>query len=213
VVGGRAAYRLEHGDTVGVQVAAGRDAHAALDHRAQVGDDIAEHVVGDDHIEPSRPIEEVDAARVDVHVVDLHVRVLARDLVDDPLIQVSGEGQNVRLVHERDLASPARSHRQLERVPNDPFDPVARVDALLHRDLERRSSSMEAPRSRVEALGVLANHHHVDVLFGVARDQCLNARIAPDRPKVDVLVELEPDPKQQIALEDPGPHARIADRA
>ena len=37
--------------------------------------------------------------------------------------------------------------------------------------------------------------------------------IAHDRPQVHVLVELEPDLQQQVALEDPRLHARVADRA
>ena len=35
---------------VGVDVAAGGHAHAALEHACQVGDDVAEHVRRDDHV-------------------------------------------------------------------------------------------------------------------------------------------------------------------
>src|SRR5262245_26212602 len=43
-----ATNRLEHRGALGIDVAPRGDAHAALDHRAQVRDDIAKHVVGDD---------------------------------------------------------------------------------------------------------------------------------------------------------------------
>ena len=45
------------------------------------------------------------------------------------------------------------------------------------------------------------------------RHERRHARISDHRAQVHVLVELEPDPEQQVALEDPGLHSRIADRA
>ena len=213
MIGRRSPDRLEHRDALGVEVAARGDAHASLDHRAEVRDDVAEHVVGDDHVEARRPVEEVDAARVDVHVVGLDVGELGRELVDHPLIQIARERQHVRLVHERELAPPVGTHRELEGVAHDPLDPVARVDALLHRDLVLGSLAMEASRARVQALGVLADDDHVDVLLGMARHEGLDAGIALDRTQVHVLVELEAQAEQQIPLEDPRPHARVADGA
>ena len=67
--GARAAHGLEHADALGVDVAAGRHAQAALDHRRQVGDDVAEHVVGDDHVVVLGVLDEPHAAGVDVVVV------------------------------------------------------------------------------------------------------------------------------------------------
>ena len=43
--------------------------------------------------------------------------------------------------------------------------------------------------------------------------QGLDAGVAHDRPEVHVLIELEPDLQQQVALQDAGLHARVADRA
>ena len=57
----------------GIDVAAGGDAHAALNHRAEVGDDVAEHVVGDDHVEPLGVLHHPHAGGVDVGVVALDV--------------------------------------------------------------------------------------------------------------------------------------------
>src|SRR4051794_24856582 len=50
VLGRAAAHRFEHADAFGVDVAAGGHAHAALDDTGEVGDDVAEHVRGDDHV-------------------------------------------------------------------------------------------------------------------------------------------------------------------
>src|SRR5690606_6655960 len=53
-VGGAAVDRLEHArrGALGVDVAARGQADAAGDGGAEVGDDVAEEVVGDDHVEP-----------------------------------------------------------------------------------------------------------------------------------------------------------------
>ena len=50
-----AAHRLEHAQPagIGIDVAARRHAHAALQDAGQVGDDVAEHVRGHDHVEYS----------------------------------------------------------------------------------------------------------------------------------------------------------------
>src|SRR4029079_14676429 len=60
------AHGLEHADAFGVDVAAGGDAHAALDDAAEVGDDVAEHVGGDDHVVELRVFHNPHAAGVDV---------------------------------------------------------------------------------------------------------------------------------------------------
>ena len=61
---------------VGVDVARGREADATGDGAGQVGQDVAEEVVGDDDVEAGRVCDQEDRGRVDVQVVDRHVRVL-----------------------------------------------------------------------------------------------------------------------------------------
>ena len=77
-----------------------------LTRAAEVGEDVAEQVVGDDHVVALRVLHEVDARRVDVVVRRADLRVLGGDLVERALPQVAGERQHVGLVHEREV--PAR---------------------------------------------------------------------------------------------------------
>src|SRR5688500_15020434 len=86
---------------------------------------------------------------------------------------------------------PLARSRELERVPDATLHAVARVDARLERDFVRAPFLQETARPGVEAFGVLADDNEVEVL--VLR-----------RAQVDVLVELEPQPEDQPALEDPG---------
>ena len=59
--------RLEHArfPPLGVDVGAGGDAHAAGEGAAEIGEDVAEEVGGDDHIERFRPEHEAGSHRVD----------------------------------------------------------------------------------------------------------------------------------------------------
>ena len=63
---------------VGVDVAAGGQPDAAAHRGGEVGDDVAEQVVGDDHVEPAGVGDQVDGRGVDVLVGDLDVRELLR---------------------------------------------------------------------------------------------------------------------------------------
>src|SRR5699024_5769168 len=115
-VGGRAVHRLEHRrvGAGGVDVAAGRQADAAGDRGRQVGDDVAEQVVGDDHVEAARIGHQVHHRGVDVHVVGGDLRVLGGHLVHGALPQPAGVGQHVVLVHQGDVFAPG--HRLVEGV-------------------------------------------------------------------------------------------------
>ena len=114
---------------------------------------------------------------------------------------------------EGHLPPALRTHRVVERVADDPLHAVPRVHRGLHGDLVTRALPVEPTDAAVQALRVLPDHHHVHVVLGVGRHQRLHAREPDHRAEVHVLVELEPDPQQQVALEDPGRHARIAHRA
>ena len=81
---------------------------------AEVGEDVAEEVVGDDHVVLLGRLHEVDAGGVDVVVGGGDVGVLGGDLVEGALPQVAGEGEHVRLVHQREVlaaAGPAASSK------------------------------------------------------------------------------------------------------
>ena len=115
-----AVHRLEHARVAPahVEVAAGRQADAAGDRGGEVGEDVAEQVVGDDHVEPAGVGHHVDRGRVDVLVGDRDVRVLQRHLLDQPRPQRARVGQHVGLVHQREvLAGAALGAARTRRAP------------------------------------------------------------------------------------------------
>ena len=77
--------RLEHRNVSGTQIAARGHPQAALQSRSKIGDDVAEHVVGDDDIEPARIAHHLHAERVHVHVLRLDLRILGSHLLEHSL--------------------------------------------------------------------------------------------------------------------------------
>ena len=58
-------------------------AHGTRQHRGLVGQDVAEHVFGRDHVEVPRPAQQVHRHGVDQHVLVDHVRIVGLHLVGD----------------------------------------------------------------------------------------------------------------------------------
>src|SRR4029078_7788890 len=95
VLGRAAAHGLEHADAARVDVAAGGDAHAALDDAGEVGDDIAEHVGRDDHVVELWFLDDPHAASVAVVVVLLDVGVFFADFFERAPPKVVAGGEDV----------------------------------------------------------------------------------------------------------------------
>ena len=61
----------------------GRDPEAACNVGGDVGEDVAEGVLRQEHVEPGRPLDEREACGVDEHVLELDVGVVAGDVRHD----------------------------------------------------------------------------------------------------------------------------------
>ena len=68
----------------GVDISAGGQADTAADRGSQVGDDVAEQVVGDDDVEAPGVGDQVDGRGVNVLVGHLDIRILLADLLHGP---------------------------------------------------------------------------------------------------------------------------------
>ena len=199
-VGGGAVHRLEHAreGAVRVDVAGCREADAAADRRGEIGEDVAEQVVGDDDVEPAGVRHHEDRRGVHVQVVDGDVRVFGRDPVDGALPERAGVDQHVGLVHEGELLR-RPGCGESEREPHDPFDAVGRVDRHLGGDLVRRALAQAAAVADVHALGAFAHDDEVD-RAGV-RQRGGDTGEERGGPQVHVVVEAEAQLQQQAALD------------
>ena len=176
-------------------VARRRHAEAAHGGGRQVREDVAEHVLGHDHVVVAGALDEVHRHRVDVGALGLDVGVVGRDLVEER----AEEGialQHVRLVDQRHPAGPvARGAvapaRQLERLAADPEDAGARDDEGVGRDVAADQDARAA--GGVEPLGVLAQDDVVDPLALGEPERRRHARVESDGPEAHVEVERDPE--------------------
>src|ERR1044071_3214557 len=76
-VGRRAVDGFEHTGAVRAQGRGRQQADAAREHRRLVAEDVAEHVLGEDHVEMAGIGDELHRGVVDEHVLQLDVRELA----------------------------------------------------------------------------------------------------------------------------------------
>jgi hypothetical protein len=101
----------------------------------------------------------------------------------------------------------------LERVPNDAFDSLACVDVFLDRNFIGRSLLEDSTQVAINALGVLTNHHEVEVFWFDAFKRAKRRIQQAHRPDVGVQVHLAAHAQQNFPRMKVGGHARIAKRA
>ena len=193
VFGGASADGFEHAGALRVEVAAGGDAHAALDHGAEIGDDIAEHVIGDDDIEPFGVFDEPHGGGVDVGIIAGDIgKILLADLVKGAFPEVKGVGQHVGFAAQRQFFGPIPFAGVFEGVAEATFDPAPGIDAFLDRDFVGGSFEHETTGSGVETLVVFADDDEIDVSGALVLERAEPLVVELDGSEIDVLFEFEP---------------------
>jgi len=199
-----AVHRLEHRGIGpgGIDISTGGQANSAAHRRGQVGNDIAEQVVGDNHVEATGVGDQEDGRRVDVLICHLDVRVFFADFLHNPRPQLPGERQHVVLVDQRQvLATPLGA---LESVDHHSTYTERGIDADLGGYLVGRSDADRATVTGVGPFGPLAHHHEVDA--GVSRERTAHPRIESARSQVDVMIQLKAQAQQQTSLQHAAGH-------
>ena len=182
--------RLEHGMGV-ADIRARREAHAAHQAGAEVGKDVAEHVLGRQHIEFPGLAHQVERHRIHVVRAMRDIGVVARDLGEDAAHE--GEGaEDIRLVHQR--------HGALAPAPRGALAGEAEGEArefLGHgaRDAQRLLRHVlrdgAAVAGEEQALGALAHDDQVDVAGARVGQRYRHARQRPERPHPGIEVQAE----------------------
>ncbi len=104
----------------GAEVRARRHAHAALQRGAEVGEDVAEEIRGDDDVEAVGPQHHARRERIHEHVLVADVRIARGDLGGDLVPEHVAEARGIRLGRARQ--HPAPLARELEGVLDDALD-------------------------------------------------------------------------------------------
>ncbi len=164
-VEGGAVDRLEHGreQALRVQVGGRRDAEAAGKCRCQVGQDVGVQVGRDHHVQRMGLQHHARRHGVDQFAVNLDVRIVLGDFVEDLVPHHHAEALRVRLGHQGKVLAGALL-RELKCEAVDPFDTGAREDSGFRAGLDGQATVGTAAVARVFAFRVLADDDPVDVL-------------------------------------------------
>ena len=212
--GRRAVDRLEHAGIrpLRVDVGAGRQAQAAGDDGAQVGQDVAEQVARHHHVERLRPAHEVHRRRVHQQFARFHVGIIPLHRLEHLVPQHHAELLGVRLGDRRELLAatlprPSKAARMIRSQPR-------RVKTLVWTATSLRRALVEpAADRRVFALRILPINQDVDGAGRLVAQRAGDAVEQVRRPQVDVLVEVPPHRQEQAVQGDVVGHVRAADGA
>ena len=184
----------------GVNVAAGRVADTAGNRAGQVSDDVAEEVIGHDHVEAGGIGDHEDGGRVNVQVVGLDLGEFGRDFGEVAVVEAAGVGEHVGLVHEGDLL--AAGGGKLESVADQALHSVCGVEGDLGSDFVRGALANHSAVADVGAFGALTHDYEVDVAGVGKRGDC--AGVQAGGAQVDVVVEGEAQLQEHFAFDEAG---------
>src|SRR5216683_1282383 len=171
----------------------GQQADGAGEHRRHVGEDVAEEVLGDDHVEARGPLHEEHGAGVDQHVLELQVGELVAHHLRGHLAPQPRGLEHVRLVHRGEPPAPLPGHA--------PGDAHHAPDLLGGVHAQVGGAVGLAPLlAEVQPAGQLAHHHQVHVLqqLGLERRRLHQAGMDADRTQVGVQLQLLAQAEQPL---------------
>src|SRR6266852_7633382 len=190
-----------------MDVSAGGHAQPALKAGGEVGDDVAEHVVGYDYVERPRVADQGGAERVHVHVLRLDLRIFGGDLFADlfkrPLPQSSGVGHGVGLVAHQDAAARGAVcflvvQAVFKGVADYPAHALAGIDVFLDSNFVVSSLPGDAATVHVNAFGVFADDDEIQVLRFDSLERAKGRVEQPHWADVRVQVHLEAHAQQNL---------------
>ena len=150
-VGRRAVDRLVHARAALLAEARrGQHPERAGEHRRLVAEDVAEHVLGQDHVEARRLRDELHRRVVDEQVVELDVGELGRDALDG-LAPQARRLEHVGLVHRRHAGLARRRAPARSRTPPARCARSRRPCTRTCRRRRRRAGPSRRSRSRPSA--------------------------------------------------------------
>src|SRR5438132_3189985 len=180
-----------------MDISRSRHSESALQCRRQVGDDIAEHVVGHNHLKIFGLANHKQTKRIYIKVAGLNPRVPGGGLLEAALPQVSGIGQHIRFVAHADRRFPVVA-RIIESVFNDAVHALAGVDLYLVRHFIGSSLLEDTAGIHVSALGVLTDDGKVHVVNPHSLEWAQALVEQTHRPDVRVQIQTESQREQDL---------------
>ena len=208
-------YRLEHrGEpALRVDIAAGGNAQAAGYDGPDVGQDVPEQVAGDHDVECVGPPDEVHAGGVHQQRPGLDIGIALRHRLEGPVPDQHAVALGIGLGHRGYVPRFAAPSGKIEGVGYHPLATPPGEDTRLNTDFLGEAHILEASHVRVLALGILSDHHHVDVARAPPSQGRCDAGVEDTWTLADVLIEGAADGQQQSIQGDVVLYIRVAHRA
>jgi folate-binding protein YgfZ len=201
---------FKHRGASGMNVATGCHAEASLQGRGKVSDYVAEHVVGDNHVERMWFANHLQTECVHVHVLRRDVWIFGGDFFEDALPESAGVAHDIGLVAHQDLLAPVLL-RVFESETNDSFHSLTSIDVFLRCDFVGCVLLEEAAHVHIDAFGVLANHRKVDLVWRSVFQGAEAGVEQLDGTDVRVEIHLEAHAEKNLFSVDVGFDAWIAE--
>ena len=155
-----------------------------------VGEDVAIHIGGDDHVIAAGVAHQQRGHGVHELLLHLDVRIGFGDVARGFQKQPVRQAQDIRLVHDADFST-AR-HRQIEGLARNAQAGVARDLADRQGDIGRRHEFARPHEHRavsIKTLGVLAHHDQIECLAAWRLDTVTRARGTDVGEKIEGLAQ------------------------
>src|SRR5437588_9276594 len=151
-----------------MDVPAGSHAQPSLERGGYVGDDVAKHIIGNDHVEGTWIADQLHAKCIHVHVLGFNFWVFGADRLEYSLPQASGVSHGIGFIaHENAGTWGTISFFVVgaifEGISDDALDTFARVYVFLDRDLLGSSLLEDAARIDVSTFGIFTNDDEVHI--------------------------------------------------
>src|SRR5690349_18180494 len=170
---------------------------APREDRRLVRQDVAEEVLRDDDVEPGRALHEQHRARIHELVVDLDVRELGLEVLDDLPPEPRGR-DDVGLVDARQAAPPGPG--ELEAQPDDAPDLGLRVRQRVPGDALPGGAGRLLPLPEVDATGELPDDQQVDAGEELRPERRRRHERRVDRHRPEVCEQLQLAAEREQAL-------------
>ncbi len=190
-VGRRAVDRLKEAALPVTQRGRRQDAEGTGEHRGFVAQDVAEHVLGEQHVEIAWAADQVHRGGIDQHVLERDLGELgAHEALDHRAPEARGL-EHVRFVDRRHV--PAARTGEGARDARDTLDLCDRIGADVG-GVSRRAMLL----AEIDSAGELPHEHEVDAIDDFRPDGrgIAQRRVNGDGPQVRIDAKLAPQRKQ-----------------
>ena len=166
-------------------------AQAPGDHGRHVTEDIAEHVLGEDHVELARLPHQLHGGIVHVHIIQRHTGVFLCHLMNH-IPPKLGALQYIGFMDRSHLASPFQG--QLHSHPGNAFHLISGIDQRVPAPLIIIPPGL----SEIDAAGELPHHHQIRVghNFLLQRGSLDQRSVYLGRPQVGEQAQFFPQSQQ-----------------